>query len=98
VADLSRQVLAVGPLRRLVSSKFYRPASGAPYVNRNELLWTYSSAGGIKTGQTTQAGNCLAASATRGGHTLIAVELGVRGTEFAAASRMLDWGFHKVAQ
>ena len=98
VADLSRQVLAVGPLRRLVSSKFYRPASGAPYVNRNELLWTYPDAGGIKTGQTTLAGNCLAASATRGGHTLIAVELGAGGSEFAAASRMLDWGFHKVAQ
>ncbi len=98
VADLSRQVLAVAPLRRLVSSKFYRPASGAPYVNRNELLWTYPDAGGIKTGQTTLAGNCLAASATRGGHTLIAVELGVRGSEFAAASQMLDWGFHKVAQ
>jgi D-alanyl-D-alanine carboxypeptidase len=98
VADLSRRVLAVGSLRRLVSSKFYRPASGAPYVNRNELLWTYPDAGGIKTGQTTLAGNCLAASATRGGHTLIAVELGVRGSEFAAAARMLDWGFHKVAQ
>jgi D-alanyl-D-alanine carboxypeptidase (penicillin-binding protein 5/6) len=98
VADLSRQVLAVAPLRRLVSSKFYRPASGAPYVNRNELLWTYPDADGIKTGQTTLAGNCLAASATRGGHTLIAVELGVRGNEFAAASRMLGWGFHKVAK
>jgi D-alanyl-D-alanine carboxypeptidase len=98
VADLSRQVLAVGPLRRLVSSKFYRPASGAPYVNRNELLWTYPDAGGIKTGQTTLAGNCLAASATRGGHTLIAVELGAGGSEFATASRMLNWGFHKVAK
>jgi len=98
VADLSRQVLAVAPLRRLVSSKFYRPATGAPYVNRNELLWTYPGAGGIKTGQTTLAGNCLAASATRGGHTLIAVELGVHGSEFAAAARMLDWGFHKVAR
>jgi serine-type D-Ala-D-Ala carboxypeptidase (penicillin-binding protein 5/6) len=98
VADVSRQVLAVAPLRRLVSSKFYRPASGAPYVSRNELLWTYPDAGGIKTGQTTLAGNCLAASATRGGHTLIAVELGARGNEFAAASRMLDWGFHKVAK
>ncbi|HZI36595.1 MAG TPA: D-alanyl-D-alanine carboxypeptidase family protein [Gaiellales bacterium] len=98
VADLSRQVLAVAPLRRLVSSKFYRPATGAPYVNRNELLWTYPDAGGIKTGQTTLAGNCLAASATRGGHTLIAVELGVHGSEFATASRMLDWGFHKVAR
>jgi D-alanyl-D-alanine carboxypeptidase len=98
VADLSRQVLAVGPLRRLVSSKFYRPASGAPYVNRNELLWTYPDAGGIKTGQTALAGNCLAASATRGGHTLIAVELGAGGNEFAAASRMLSWGFHKVAK
>jgi D-alanyl-D-alanine carboxypeptidase len=98
VADVSRQVLAVGPLRRLVSAKFYRPASGAPYVNRNQLLWTYPDAGGIKTGQTTPAGNCLAASATRGGHTLIAVLLGAGGSEFAAASRMLNWGFHKVAK
>jgi D-alanyl-D-alanine carboxypeptidase (penicillin-binding protein 5/6) len=98
VADLSRQVLAVGPLRRLVSAKFYRPASGAPYVNRNELLWTYPDAGGIKTGQTTLAGNCLAASATRGGHTRIAVELGAGSSEFATASRMLNWGFHKVAK
>lgn len=98
VADLSRQVLAAGPLRRLVSSKFYRPASGAPYVNRNELLWTYPDAGGIKTGQTALAGKCLAASATRGGHTLIAVLLGAGGSEFAAASRMLNWGFHKVAK
>jgi len=98
VADLSRQVLAVGPLRRLVASKFYRPASGAPYVNRNELLWTYPDAGGIKTGQTTLAGNCLAASATRGGQTLIAIELGAGSSEFATASRMLNWGFHKVAK
>jgi serine-type D-Ala-D-Ala carboxypeptidase (penicillin-binding protein 5/6) len=98
VADLSRQVLAVGPLRRLVSAKFYRPASGAPYVNRNELLWTYPDAGGIKTGQTALAGNCLAASATRGGHTLIAVELGAGGSEFATTARMLNWGFHKVAK
>jgi D-alanyl-D-alanine carboxypeptidase len=98
VADLSRQVLAAGPLRPLVSSKFYRPASGAPYVNRNELLWTYPDAGGIKTGQTALAGKCLAASATRGGHTLIAVELGAGGNEFATASRMLSWGFHKVAK
>jgi D-alanyl-D-alanine carboxypeptidase (penicillin-binding protein 5/6) len=98
VADLSRQVLAVGPLRRLVSAKFYRPASGAPFVNRNQLLWTYPDAGGIKTGETTLAGNCLAASATRGGHTLIAVELGAGGNEFAAAARMLNWGFHKVAR
>jgi D-alanyl-D-alanine carboxypeptidase (penicillin-binding protein 5/6) len=67
-------------------------------VNRNELLWTYPDAGGIKTGQTALAGNCLAASATRSGHTLIAVELGVRGNEFTAASRMLDWGFQKVAK
>jgi hypothetical protein len=26
------------------------------------------------------------------------VELGVTGNEFAAASRMLNWGFHKVAK
>ena len=98
VADLALRLLQQPPLRKLVRLKVYTPASGGDYVSRNQLLWTYPDAIGIKTGSTYLAGDCLAAAATRGGHTLIAVELGVRGSEFAAASRMLNWGFHRAAK
>ena len=63
------------------------------YVNRNRLLWSYPGAIGIKTGSTTAAGNCLAVAAVRRGKTVIGVLLHVRGDEFAAARRLLDWGF-----
>ena len=96
IATLSRFVLARPALRALVGAKQFQPAGGgAPYVNRNTLLWNYPDAIGIKTGQTTLAGNCLAAAAVRGGHMLVAVLLAARGDEFAAAERMLDWGFHR---
>lgn len=97
IAALSRFVLARPALRALVGAKQFQPAGGGgPYVSRNTLLWNYPGAIGIKTGQTTLAGNCLAAAAVRGGHTLVAVLLAARGDEFAAAAHMLDWGFHKV--
>jgi D-alanyl-D-alanine carboxypeptidase (penicillin-binding protein 5/6) len=98
VADVARNVLAQAPLRRLVGLKVYHPAGGGTYVNGNQLLWTYPDATGMKTGQTTLAGNCLVASATRDGHTIIAVELGAGGDQFATATRMLDWGFRKARQ
>ena len=69
-----------------------RPARSV-YVNRNRLLWSYPGAIGLKTGSTTAAGNCLAVAATHHGRTLVAVLLHVRGDEFAAATRLLDWGF-----
>jgi serine-type D-Ala-D-Ala carboxypeptidase (penicillin-binding protein 5/6) len=92
VADLSRYVLARPLLRTLVGRKAY---DGGPtvYVNRNRLLWSYPGAIGLKTGSTTAAGDCLAVAATHRGRTLVAVLLHVRGDEFAAATRLLDWGF-----
>jgi serine-type D-Ala-D-Ala carboxypeptidase (penicillin-binding protein 5/6) len=92
VADLSRRVLGRPLLRSLVGHKAYQ-AGVAVYVNRNRLLWSYPGAIGIKTGSTTAAGNCLAVAAVRGGRTVIGVLLHVRGDEFAAATRLLDWGF-----
>ena len=92
VADLSRQVLERPLLRSLVGQKAYQ-AGAAVYVNRNRLLWSYPGAIGIKTGSTTAAGNCLAVAAVRHGKTVIGVLLHVRGDEFAAARRLLDWGF-----
>jgi D-alanyl-D-alanine carboxypeptidase (penicillin-binding protein 5/6) len=92
IADLSRRVLARPLLRSLVGRKAYEGAA-AVYVNRNRLLWSYPGAIGIKTGSTTAAGDCLAVAATHRGRTLVAVLLHVRGDQFAAASRLLDWGF-----
>lgn len=60
-----------------------------------DFLGSYAGADGVKTGHTTQAGYCLAASATRDGRELIVVVLGstTEDARVAAASALLDWGF-----
>lgn len=60
--------------------------------NRNELIGTYPGATGVKTGYTRRAGECLIASATRDGRTLIAVVLGSADSSGDAAA-LLDHGF-----
>jgi D-alanyl-D-alanine carboxypeptidase len=58
----------------------------------SRFLLGYRGAVGVKTGFTDDAGHCLAAAATRGGRTLIAVVL--HSPDNAGdAGRMLDWGF-----
>ena len=96
VADVARLLLGRPALRALVGRKVYTPRGGSPYVSRNQMLWTYPGAIGIKTGSTTLAGDCVAAAARRSGHTLIAVVLGASGDQFDQAARLLSWGFRKV--
>ena len=64
-------------------------------VNTNKLLRSYQGITGLKTGTTSGAGVCIAASAERNGLRLIAVVLGAAsGKErFAAATALLDYGF-----
>jgi D-alanyl-D-alanine carboxypeptidase len=92
VADLSRHVLEKPLLRRLVGRRAYQSGNDL-FVSRNRMLWSYHGAIGVKTGSTTAAGNCLAVAAVRHGRTIVGVLLRVRGDEFAAAGRLLDWGF-----
>lgn len=67
---------------------------GATLVhNTNRLLWSYQGADGVKTGTTSAAGHCLAASATRDGLQLIAVVL-KSGARFRDAAALLDYGFN----
>src|SRR5918996_5268938 len=61
-------------------------------TSRSRFLLGYRGAVGIKTGFTDDAGRCLAAAATRGGRTLIAVVLGSPDPPGDAA-RLMDWGF-----
>ena len=63
--------------------------------NTNELLGHYDGMNGIKTGWTSAAGGCLAASAQRGGLELIAIVMQAESPEarFTDARKLLDYGF-----
>ena len=96
LAILARAVLEDRWLARVVRMR--RAAFTTPGGRRHTLtarsrfLLGYRGAVGVKTGFTDDAGHCLAAAATRGGRTLIAVVL--RSPDNAAeAARMLGWGF-----
>ncbi len=71
-------------------------------VNTNKLVRFYDGATGLKTGTTDGAGSCLAATATRGGLSLVAVSLGSATSDerFTSCRRMLDYGFanYSIAQ
>jgi len=64
-------------------------------TNTNKLIRTYDGITGLKTGTTSQAGCCVVATAQRESMPLIAVIMGAPNskTRFAAASRLLDYGF-----
>ncbi len=64
-------------------------------VNTNRLVRTYQGVTGLKTGTTSAAGKCLAASASREGLSLVAVVLGCKTSDerFAAGRALLDHGF-----
>ena len=68
-------------------------------VNTNRLVRFYEGATGIKTGTTSKAGCCIAASARRGETHLIAVVLGSDNSNdrFETAKRLLNWGFANFA-
>ena len=66
--------------------------------NTNKLVSTYTGLDGLKTGFTTKAGYCLAATAKRGDLRLISVVLGTAATNtrFTETQKLLDYGFANV--
>lgn len=83
-------VSTYGPYRVRVGTRDERE-----FWNRNTLLRFYEGANGVKTGYTSEAGYCLAASAVRDDLHLIAVVLGApsiadRDDDIRA---LLNWGF-----
>jgi D-alanyl-D-alanine carboxypeptidase len=96
LAVLARAVLQDRWLARVVRRRhaaFVTPSGRRHSLTaRSRFLLGYQGAVGVKTGFTDDAGRCLAAAATRGGRTLIAVVL--HSPDNAGdAGRMLDWGF-----
>lgn len=64
-------------------------------VNTNKLVKFYKGANGIKTGSTSKALYCLAASAEREGMQLVAAIMAAptSAERFRSASKLLDYGF-----
>jgi D-alanyl-D-alanine carboxypeptidase (penicillin-binding protein 5/6) len=95
VARLAAADLTLPGFAALVARPSVAMPDGRVYPSVNPFLAYYPGANGIKTGFTREAMFCLAASAERGGRTLIAVVLGE--PSWAAADRdaaaLLDWGF-----
>jgi D-alanyl-D-alanine carboxypeptidase (penicillin-binding protein 5/6) len=96
------------PFRQVVALRSYHLAAGSGYrahtwVNLNPLIGSYPGAIGIKTGDTSAAGDCLLFEATRGSRALIGVALhssSVPGDLAAAdadAEKMLNWGWTHYA-
>jgi D-alanyl-D-alanine carboxypeptidase len=96
LAILARAVLRDPWLARMVRTRhlaFVTPDGHRhTLTSRSRFLRDYPGAVGIKTGFTDDAGRCLAAAATRGGRTLIAVVLDSPDPSGDAAG-LMDWGF-----
>jgi len=101
VGVLARHALTVPKLMEFVSTYEYtmRPeTTGIPVLwNANRLLRRYYGVDGLKTGFTTKAGYCLAATAKRDQLRLLAVTLGNKdeADRETDARALLDYGFRK---
>lgn len=72
-----------------------KKSAGVYLSNSNRLIRYYDGADGLKTGFTSEAGNCVAATAKRGDTRLLAVIMQAPGRPalFDEARTLLDWGF-----
>lgn len=79
---------------KLYSEKWFS-YNGIKQPNRNRLLWRDADVDGIKTGHSSTAGFCLAASAKRGDMRLISVVLGANsdGQRNQHSQQLLRYGF-----
>lgn len=96
IAIMSRQLLKHDLIRQYSTVWMDSLRDGkSQLVNTNKLVRYYDGATGLKTGTTSKAGHCLAASARRDGMELIAVVMGSANSNdrFSSARQLLDFGF-----
>lgn len=103
IAMMSRELLKYEGITKYTGSyqDYLRKDSAKPFwlVNTNKLVRFYSGADGLKTGYTSEAKFCLAATAKRDGMRLIAVVLGEPNTKTrnSEVSAMFDYAFSQYA-
>lgn len=95
IAILSRALIHDFPDDYAISAVKEFEWNGIKQHNRNTLLWRDPSVDGIKTGHTSGAGYCLAASAKQGESRMIAIVMGASSEKARADSAMalLNYGF-----
>ena len=101
IAILSRALISQFPDHYALYKIKEFTYGGIQQWNRNGLLWKDASVDGLKTGHTSAAGYCLAASAQRGDQRLISVVLGIDTQSKADGFKLreegnlalLNWGF-----
>ncbi len=95
VALLSRAVIHDYPDEYKIYAIKEFEWNGIKQHNRNTLLWRDDTVDGIKTGHTSEAGFCLAASARRGDQRLISVVMGAASEKARADDNqaLLNYGF-----
>lgn len=92
-----------------IQSYKFRERDKAPIVNLNWMLeanksitnfkkYAYEGLDGLKTGHTSNAGNCFTGTAVRDGHRLISVVMGAdaksEAARFVETRKVLDYGFN----
>jgi len=96
LAIIARAVLARPDLMAIIGTKDYSFTGGDGvehhFTNHNLFLSLYEGATGMKTGTTTRAGSTFVGSATRGGRTMLVVELNAPDP-YLQAGRLLDQAF-----
>jgi len=101
IAIMSRELLTKHPdIKKYTTIWMDTVRNGAfGLSNTNKLVRFYNGTTGLKTGFTSGAGYCLAASAQRDGMELIAVVMGCESSadRFGACKSMLDYGFANFA-
>ena len=100
IATMSRELLRHPKITEYSSVWMSELRDGqTQLVNTNKLVRFYQGTTGLKTGYTSAAGHCLAASAKRDGIELIAVVLHCASSadRFSSAKALLDYGFANYA-
>ncbi|MGB9779419.1 D-alanyl-D-alanine carboxypeptidase family protein [Caldanaerobacter sp.] len=96
IAMISRELVKHPSIFNYLTNKIDSLRGGKfSLINTNKLLWRYKGADGIKTGSTSEALYCMAATAKRGDTRLIAVVFGAPDSEtrFNETAKLLDYGF-----
>ena len=101
IALMSRELMTAHPQIQKFTTIWMDTVRSGQFglANTNKLVRFYPGATGLKTGFTSTAGYCLAATAKREGLSLVAVVMGCETSQerFSACKQMLDFGFANFA-
>ena len=91
----TKQMTFPGAVEKGGASRTYKPFVVG---NHNRLFWNYPGTIGVKNGHTTLAENTYVGAATRGGHTILIVQMGHVQPSWQNSAALFDWGFANLGR